>query len=272
MLEFAPDTAFKSAIPLESMRDVPYGPMTDRAHLLDILRPADPSAARAAVIHIHGGGWTQYGKYLEDCAFLAEAGFCTVSINYRYAQDAVFPAQLEDALLALRWLRGRATELNIDPNRIYVWGISAGGHIAALMGVRAELRLRGVGAICAPSDLIDQVAWQREYADPNGGFQTLLGARGDARPELAARASPTLQVSSRAAPFLIVHGELDAHVTVTQGLELHAALRAHGAPARLPLIPDGDHFINQSHRTVMQGALLEFFTALGLSSPQEATI
>jgi len=54
------------------------------------------------VIHIHGGGWTQYGKHLEDCVFLAEAGFCTISINCRYAQDAAFPAQLEDAISALR--------------------------------------------------------------------------------------------------------------------------------------------------------------------------
>ena len=68
--------------------------------------------------------------------------------------------------------------------------------------------------------------------------------------------------SSHAAPFLIVHGELDAHVPVSQGLELHAALRALSVPATLHLIPDGDHFINESHRIVIQTCLLEFFTAL----------
>ena len=264
MLEFRPDRAFDSLTPLESIRDVPYGPLTDRAQLLDILRPrATTGSPRAAVvIHIHGGGWTQYGKHLEDCVFLAEAGFCTISINCRYAQDAAFPAQLEDAISALRWVRGSAAELSIDPTRVYVWGISAGGHIAAMLGMQAELHLRGVGAICAPSDLTDQTAWQLEYADPHGGFQTLLGTRGDVQPALAARASPVLQVSSHAAPFLIVHGELDAHVPVSQGLELHAALRALSVPATLHLIPDGDHFINESHRIVMQTSLLEFFTAL----------
>ena len=278
MLEFRPDTEFDSAAVLESARDVPYGPLTERAHLLDILRPASPSTHRAAVMHIHGGGWTQYGKYLKDCVFLAEAGFCTISINYRYAQVAAFPAQLEDATLALRWVRDHAAALNIDPSRVYVWGISAGGHIAGMLGMQAQLQLRGVGAICAPSDLTDQAAWHSEYADPHGGFQTLLGARGDAQPELAARTSPALQVSSRAAPFLIVHGELDAHVPVSQGLELHAALRAVDVPAKLHLIPDGDHFINESHRRVMQTSLLEFFTALeqsssgALESREEATI
>ena len=198
MLEFRPDRAFDSLTPLESIRDVPYGPLTDKAQLLDILRPrATTDSPRAAVvIHIHGGGWTQYGKHLEDCVFLAEAGFCTISINYRYAQDAAFPAQLEDAISALRWVRGSAAELSIDPTRVYVWGISAGGHIAAMLGRQAELHLRGVGAICAPSDLTDQTAWQLEYADPHGGFQTLLGTRGDVQPALAARASPALQVSS----------------------------------------------------------------------------
>lgn len=272
MLEFRPDTALDSAALLESARDVPYGPLTDRAHLLDILRPASPSPARTAVIHIHGGGWTQYSKYLKDCVFLAEAGFCTISINYRYAQDAVFPAQLEDATRALRWVHDHAAALNIDPSRVYAWGISAGGHIAAMLGMQAELHLRGVGAICAPSDLSDRAAWHAEYADPHGGFQTLLGARGDARPELALRASPAKQVSSRAAPFLIVHGQRDAHVPVSQGLELHAALRACGVPARLHLIPDGDHFINQSHRHAMQTSLLEFFRALEPISARKATI
>lgn len=264
MLEFIPDTSFASAVPLESICDVPYGPLTARAHLLDILRPVRPSAPRAVVIHIHGGGWTQYGKYLQDCAFLAEAGFCTVSINYRYAQDAAFPAQLEDAMLALRWVRDHANDLNIDSSRVYVWGISAGGHLAALLGVNSDLHLRGVGAVCAPSDLTDQAAWQREYADPSGGFQFLLGARGDRQPELALRASPARLVSSRAAPFLIVHGELDAHVPVSQGVKLHAALRTLGVPATLHLIPDGDHFINESHCHSMQSALLEFFTVLEL--------
>ena len=275
MLEFAPDTAFDSSIPLESVRDVAYGPLSTRAHLLDILRPrATTSRPRAAVIHLHGGGWTQYGKYLEDCAFLAEAGFCAVSINYRYAQDTVFPAQLEDATLALGWVRGHANDLNIDPTRVYAWGISAGGHLAALLGVKSDLHLRGIGAICAPSDLTDQAAWHAEYADPNGGFQTLLGARGDAQPALAARASPTLQVSSRAAPFVIVHGELDAHVPVSQATGLHATLRVHGVPVTLHLIPDGDHFINESDRHTMQTKLLEFFMALEQkdASPQEATI
>ena len=261
MLEFKSDTAFDSPIPLESMRDVPYGSLTDRAHLLDILRPrATTDSPRAVAIHLHGGGWTQYGKHLEDCVSLAEAGFCAISINYRYAQEAVFPAQLEDATLALRWVREHANDLNIDPNRVYVWGISAGGHIAAMLGMQAESNLRGVGAICAPSDLTDQSAWHAEYADPHGGFQTLLGARGDEQPALALRASPTKQVSSRASPLLIVHGELDAHVPVSQSLKLHAALRAVGVPAKLYLIPDGDHFINQSHRRAMQGSLLEFFT------------
>ena len=270
MLEFRPDPVFDSATPLESARDVPYGPLSDRANLLDILRPAAPSAPRAVAVHIHGGGWTQYGKYLEDCIFLAQAGFCAISINYRYAQEAAFPAQLEDATLALRWVRDHAAALQIDPSRVYVWGISAGGHIAAMLGMQAESNLRGVGAICAPSDLTDRAAWHAEYADPNGGFQTLLGARGDEQPALALRASPTKQVSSRASPLLIVHGELDAHVPVSQSLKLHAALRAVGTLAKLHLIPDGDHFINESHRRAMQSSLLEFFTMLepALKKPQ----
>jgi acetyl esterase/lipase len=85
---------------LEAILDVPYGPLTDRAHLLDILRPRDSSQPLPAIIHFHGGGWQKFGKYLEDNVFLAEAGFCAVSANYRYSQDAHFPAQLFDAKAA----------------------------------------------------------------------------------------------------------------------------------------------------------------------------
>jgi acetyl esterase/lipase len=252
---------------LEILRDVAYGPLTDRAHLLDVLRPRDTAPKpRAAFVHFHGGGWQMYGKYLEDCVFLADAGFVAVSANYRYMQDASFPAQLEDARAAVRWVRANADTLGIDPKRIYTWGISAGGHLAALLGTALEdqqSRVAGVGAICAPTDLTDQTAWAREYA--NNGFAALLGARGDARPDLARAASPVHHVTREAAPFLIVHGTADDLVPVSQAHKLHSRLEAAGMPSTLRLLEGGDHFINETHRDAMQRALLEFFTRLAQS-------
>jgi dipeptidyl aminopeptidase/acylaminoacyl peptidase len=119
-------------------------------------------------------------------------------------------------------------------------------------------RVAGVATVCAPTDLTDPVAWARSYADPEDGFQSLLGARGDARPDLARIASPLFHVSASAAPFLILHGALDTTVPVSQAKNLHAALQKAGVSSKVTIIEDGDHFINESHRALMQQKILEF--------------
>ena len=278
-------TAFPAQ--LEAILDVPYGPLTDRAHLLDILRPRSSSQPSPAIIHFHGGGWRMFGKYLEDNIFLAEAGFCVVSANYRYSTEAHFPAQLFDVKAVVRFVRAHAAELNIDPNRIYAWGISAGAHLAALLGTTANKQelegnvgledardigmlgwrstvgisshVAGVAAVCAPTDLTNPVAWARSYAAPEDGFQLLLGARGDERPDLARMASPLFHVTHSAAPFLILHGALDTTVPFSQATGLHSALKKANVSSELTIIEDGDHFINQTHRDFMQQRILEFF-------------
>ena len=65
---------------------------------------------------------------------VAQAGIAVASVDYRLSGEATFPAQLHDAKAAVRWLRANAAELAIDPDRIGVWGHSAGGHLAALLG------------------------------------------------------------------------------------------------------------------------------------------
>ena len=86
-----------------------------------------------------------YGKWPPANVFLARAGFVTVSADYRLAPTSTFPAQLEDVRAAVRWLRAHALELGIDPGRIGVWGISAGAHLAALLGTVPELISRKLG-------------------------------------------------------------------------------------------------------------------------------
>jgi acetyl esterase/lipase len=233
-----------------------YGLETTRANLLDVMRP-NSSAALPVVIHFHGGGWHMFGKYLPETEFLAQAGFCVVSANYRYAQDAFFPAQLEDAKAVVRFIRENAVNWNIDPTRIYAWGISAGAHIAALLGSDVSSHLKAVACICPPTDLSNAVDWKLEYSDTAFGF--LLGERADTHPELARAASPLHQVSSQSAPTLIVHGAVDTLVPIAQAKVFHAALEQVGVPSRLVVIPDGDHFINETHMPFIQAEILEFF-------------
>ena len=102
---------------------------------LDLFIPEKAEGPMPLVVWIHGGGWRSGSK--ENCRALGltEYGFAVASINYRLTDVAMFPAQIHDCKAAIRFLRANAKQHRIDPNRIGVWGSSAGAHLAALMGV-----------------------------------------------------------------------------------------------------------------------------------------
>ncbi len=233
-----------------------YGSETTRAHLLDIMRP-ESVVPLPVVIHFHGGGWNMFGKYLPETEFLAHAGFCVVSANYRYAKEAFFPAQFEDARAVVQFIRDRAEQFNLDVTRVYAWGISAGAHLAALLGSDVSSGLKAVACICPPTDFCNASDWALEYADE--AFAWLLGARADTYPDFARAASPLHLVSSQSAPTLIVHGAKDMLVPLPQAEVFQVALEQAGVATRLVVIPEGDHFINETHMPEIQQEILEFF-------------
>ncbi|HTW12805.1 MAG TPA: alpha/beta hydrolase, partial [Solirubrobacteraceae bacterium] len=161
-----------------------------RPLLLDLYLP--PQGDRlASVLFIHGGGWGLGTRAsvappldgLEPSMFerLAQAGLAVASVDYRLTGEARFPAQLHDVKAAVRWLRAHAAAIGLDPERIVAWGGSAGGHLAALLGLTAEHEyLEGEAGITgvssavwavvdwyAPVDLVALV----EQADPNGPME-----------------------------------------------------------------------------------------------------
>ena len=83
---------------------------------------------------IHGGGWSRGRKEQHPPINLMAHGYAIVSIEYRLSEEAPFPAQIEDCKAAVRWLRANAARFRIDGERIAVFGASAGGHLAALLG------------------------------------------------------------------------------------------------------------------------------------------
>src|SRR3546814_16292673 len=89
-----------------------------------------------AVLVLYGGGW-EHGdrKQLSSIAKdLARRGYVAVASTYRLAPEYIFPAQLRDVQLAVRWMRAQSADYHIDGTRIGVWGYSAGAHLAALLG------------------------------------------------------------------------------------------------------------------------------------------
>src|SRR5262249_37667916 len=162
--------------------------------------------------------------------------YAAASIGYRLSQHAKFPAQIEDCKAALRWLRANAKKYGLDPDRVGVWGASAGGHLVALLGTAADVKeWDGVGGntdqssrvqrVCdrfGPSDFMT-IAGKSPRAD--SPVAELLGGPVAENKENAAKASPVTHVSKSSAPFLILHGDEDPTVPVAQSEELADALK-----------------------------------------------
>jgi acetyl esterase/lipase len=250
--------------------------------LLDLYLPAaDPARGaasatpRPAVVHFHGGGWrtgersslgpTVDGFGLSPIEQLVDAGFVVASADYRLTDVATFPAQLHDAKAAVRWIRAHAADYDVDRERIYAWGDSAGGHLASLIGLTAGSAAfaeqpdgthaggTGVGdsvaAVVAwypPTDLVRMGAQARPDAvasadDPGSREALLIGAQPADAPDRAKAASPLTYVHADAPPFLLIHGTADRFVPAAQSTALAAALEDAGAAVELLLLHGADH-------------------------------
>ncbi|MEU6212409.1 alpha/beta hydrolase [Streptomyces sp. NPDC047023] len=239
-----------------------------RPRLLDVQVPAGDGPF-PAVVWIHGGGWLDGDRRYPPPTVPAEllhgsvlaAGLALVSVDYRHSLEAPFPAQLHDVKAAIRYVRTFAGELGIDPDRIGVWGESAGGHLAALAGLVGPggpglEGTEGVGSgdtgVLAVvdwygvSDLVSLAGHPMpalppgvEFPDP---YVALLGASVADRPDLARAASPvTHAAGSNPPPFLLVHGTRDGLVPYSQSEALAAALEAAGGEVALRPVDGADH-------------------------------
>ncbi|MGX1163021.1 acetyl esterase/lipase [Arthrobacter sp. SLBN-100] len=242
--------------------------------LLDLYFPAAAPAGRGfpAVVHFHGGGWrtgerSSLGPIVDGLGpspieQLVNAGFLVASADYRLSTAATFPAQLLDAKAAVRWLRAHAPDYNVDPERIYAWGDSAGGHLASLVGLTAgakefqsdadaagsgtEDAVAAVAAWYPPTDLNRMGEQARPDAvaradDPGSREALLIGVQPSDAPDKAAAASPITYVHAAAPPFFLVHGSADRFVPAAQSVTFAAALEGAGAAVELLLIEDADH-------------------------------
>ncbi len=162
---------------VECRDDIVYGTGGGRELQADLYLPSEPAAARIpAVVYAHGGGWrggdrTQFSRHAIAMARHDFAGLC---ISYRFADEAPFPAAVEDANCAVRFLRAYADDLGVDPDRIGIAGGSAGGHLAAMVSTTCgTARLEGTGG---HGDFSSDV---QAYA----GFNPVLDLRGQRGPD-----------------------------------------------------------------------------------------
>jgi acetyl esterase/lipase len=252
-----------------AQRDLTYAAMEGfRPLTLDLYQmPSKPKdLPRPAILFVHGGGWASgdarhmdgFDDFPAALAALAAKGYVVASVNYRLSGEAHFPAAVQDVKSAIRWLRGRAGDYNIDTTRMMVWGAEAGGQIAALVGTscgvatlepaadaKSKARLasdcvEGVIDWHGPADL---ASWDTGAAHAaEAGAPTRLGAYlgcepADCAAGLVRTASPLTYIGSMSPPFLIQHGSADTEVLPDQSQKLYDALKAQSVPAEILIYP-----------------------------------
>ncbi len=233
-------------------RDLVYKRVNGTVLTLDLYCPEKVSGSLPVIVWIHGGGWRNGRKERCPAVALVPDGYAVASINYRLTRTAPFPAQIEDCKAAVRWLRANASAYHLDPDHIGAWGMSAGGHLAALLGTSGGVpelegsgdnmqyssRVQAVCDVAGPADLpaLTNVGPKRTLA-----IEGLLGGPLGTEKAKAIAASPIHYVSKDDPPFLIVHGEGDRVVPVEQGQRLYEALRKAGVTATLKILPQVGH-------------------------------
>jgi acetyl esterase/lipase len=245
-------------------RDLPYVSGGHERQKLDLYLPKAKEKT-PLIIRIHGGAWLMGSKEMEGPEDYLSKGYAVASINYRLSQHAVFPAQIQDCKEAVRYLRANAQKYNLDPNRFGVWGPSAGGHLAALLGTTGDINEFDIGENLSVSSRVQAVAdffgptdflQMEEHRLPNGMHHNtpdspeskLIGGNIADNPEKAAKANPITYITKCAAcptaddpPFLIIHGDMDPLVPHHQSEILEAALKKAGVPVLFYTVKGGGH-------------------------------
>jgi acetyl esterase/lipase len=258
-----PDRVTHWAGGVTSLADVTYQTLPGyRPQIVDIYMPPKGKAPKPLILYIHGGGWmgghTRHSGALANfpamLASLASEGFVVASLEYRLSGEARFPAQLQDARAALRFLKANSKRFGLDPKRTGIWGGSAGGHLTALTALSCGDRSLDPAGLDAPTgsecaqaavtwygvfDFAALVASKSGATDDAGS--RLLGCDGPCSNDKYAAASPVTYIDPKDPPFLLIHGDEDKVVPVAQSHLAEARLKAAGVPVESRYIPGVDH-------------------------------
>lgn len=222
---------------------------------------------KPAVLYFPGGGFTSadHEKFLEMRYALACAGYVVAACEYR-AVPNIFPALLEDAKAAVRWMRAHASEFGVDANRIGLLGDSAGGYVVQMAGAtngeknwdvgdfkEVSSDVQAVVSIYGISDLTtigEGIGNENVHASAavtealllNGpAFKDFAGASVNADPQKAKAASPIGHVDGTEPPFLLMHGSGDKVVSPLQSKKMFEALLNKKVEAEYVLVRGAEH-------------------------------
>jgi acetyl esterase/lipase len=253
------DVAKPAPLPVEVKRDVLYDTIGGQKLYLDIAMPKE-GGPYPCVAAFHGGAW-MLGSRKELSAGtkaapsiierVAARGYVVASVGYRLAPKSPFPAQIEDARAAVRFLRAHAKDYRIDRDKFAAAGFSAGGHLALLLGLAGDVKDWKAGGNLDESAKVQCVvdffgpADLTLYSGSPGIVDSYLvpvfgkGCKTDT--EVLKKASPITYVSKGDPPVLMFHGNFDLIVPVVHSEKFLKKLKDAGATAELVTVPGEGH-------------------------------
>lgn len=266
-----------AALQLTAHYDLPYAGTANPKQRLDLFLPGRRAEGRLlpVVVFVHGGAWARgdrKGSASKVLPLVRTGNYAGVCLSYRLTDEAKWPAPIHDCKAAIRWIRGQAAAYGLDPDRIGVWGSSAGGHLVSLLGTSGGVReLEGIlGTFTALSSRVTCVVNQcgpQDFALPlmfkdgqpvseDPAVADLLGGPLASRRAEVIAASPMTYVSADDPPFLSLHGTADQRVDFKHAERIHAALSAAGVPSTLVPVINSPHGITHPE---VPGLIERFF-------------
>jgi acetyl esterase/lipase len=265
-----------------NLKDIAYADQSD-AQKLDLYIPSSTSRPCPVVVWLHPGGYTRGDKegVMPILDYMLNRGYAVVSMNYRLADEASFPAQLFDAKAAVRWVRANAATYNLNKEAIAAWGVSAGSTFAALLGTTANVseledlsmgnseessHVDAIVALIGPMDFLHmdsqllQLGYQPLSDDVASGISMLIGGQITECQGMCQTINPATYMTSDCPPFYLQHGTADHLVPYLQSVNFARILvdtigQEH---VMLNLIEGVDHFDSDHNSSENVNKALDF--------------
>jgi acetyl esterase/lipase len=213
------------------------------------------------IVYIQGSAWSKQDVYfnLPALSDMAKRGYVVASVEYRPSDIRAFPAQIQDVKTAIRFLIMNANQYCIDPNQVFIWGDSSGGHTAVMVGITVTLdeldtqeykdyscKVNGIIDFYGPTDIskMNEVPSIMDHIKPESPEGRLIGKKNVINhPELVRKTSPMTYINkeSQIPPIIIFHGSKDRLVSFRQSVLLYNKLMEESKEVSFYKINGADH-------------------------------
>ncbi|MDA9764375.1 alpha/beta hydrolase [Opitutales bacterium] len=241
----------------QKLLNVEFAKVDDLSLKLDVYIPTEVEEP-TLIVWVHGGAWRAGSKNNPSILPIVAKGYALASIDYRLTPVAPFPANVHDIKAAIRYLRANAELYGYKKDGFVISGASAGGHLAALVGVsngQPELEGKVGKHLDVSSDIAAIVDFYGasnlttilNQSTPHGlsvripALELLIGGHPDDLPKIAKLASPVFHLDENDPPLLLIHGDQDPQMPINQAHELHGVYKGKDLPVEFEVIYNSAH-------------------------------